>query len=142
MSYTEETLKTIYTSQHDRFQHTRTNLWKINITFWTLLVLAIFYKDKLPINNNWLIVLIGFILFGLHFLFVLTVQKNLETDKRIWLSIIKYWNDEWPKDIRFKIDTTGIKLKSLRARAWFWIVFSVCIVFVISNGTNFYKKLI
>lgn len=131
MKYSEEVLKIVYDSQHERFQQSRNNLWKINSTFWTLLVLAIFYKEKLPLYSNFLTILICLTLFVLHYLFVLTVQKNLETDKKVWMSILKYWNGDWPKGNEFRIDTNGVKNKELSTRAWFWIVFQMTFSFLL-----------
>jgi hypothetical protein len=131
MAYTEEILRDIYRIQHDRFQQSRNNQWKINITFWTLIVLAIYNKDKLPLHNNFTAILICFILLILHLVFVIIVQRNLETDKKIWVSILKYWNNELPKNEEFRIDIQGVKISDLKGRPWFWIVFQMAFTLVL-----------
>src|SRR6266496_559912 len=131
MKYSEGTLIEVYKAQHERFHQSRNNQWKINVTFWTLIVLAIFYKSKLPVTNFCWTLLICSIFFILHLFFVIKLQQNLQTDKKIWLDIIKYWNNEWPKDREFKIDTTSVKIKDLEPRAWFWILFQIAFTSVL-----------
>ena len=129
MKYSEEVLLKIYETQHERFHQSRNNQWKMNITFWTLIVLAIYYHDKLP--NTCLNFFICSVLFILHLVFTIRIQQNLQTDKRIWLDILKYWNDEFPKDTDFKINTRPVSIGKLEGRAWFWIIFQISFTFIL-----------
>lgn len=136
--YSEEILKIIYTTQNERFQDTRNNQWKINISFWTLCVLAISYKSKFNSVSDFWIFIVCILILMLHFLFIINIQKNLETSKRIWLKIIDFWDGSIQSE-EFKLDIKNIKVscKDFSAMGWFWIAFQIIISMILIS--LFYK---
>jgi|SRR5882724_12358971 len=128
MPYSKDMLIEIYKSQHERFRDSRSNQWRINITFWTLLVLAIAY-NQISIENSWL-TFICILLFGLHFAFIIIIQINFQTEKKVWSDIINFLNNpsvDIEKPMHYKVDTSSVKMHQLTTRAWFWISFQIII---------------
>ena len=74
----------VYKAEREQFNRTRELQWKINISFWTLLVLGINYSYKIRIMSmDWILILMIF-LFITYIVFVIFIQRSLDTNKKIW----------------------------------------------------------
>ncbi len=132
MPYSKEMLIEIYKSQQERFRDSRSHQWKINITFWTLLVLAISYK-QFNFGNFWMITLCA-VLLSLHLAYIVIIQRNLQTEKKVWCDIIDFLNNpevNIEKPMMHKIDTTSVETYKIIRRGWFWIFFQIMITIIL-----------
>ncbi len=116
----------VYKDRSSKFRNTQSIQWKMNLSIWTLLVLAIFHKTKMnlpTINDNCLtwgflfeIVVALFVIF-VHGYFCYKIQKSLNDDKAVMDQIAAELN----KGVNEKADVpVDLKAKS-NTSPWSWI---------------------
>lgn len=81
----------IYKERSSKFNQTRTIQWKMNLSIWTLLVFAIFYKEQMSLSVCGCFCercaclieeIIGIIVIVIHGAFCYFIQRSLDFDKK------------------------------------------------------------
>jgi hypothetical protein len=117
----------IYKLEVQKFEGTRNSQWKFNFSLWTLLILVIYYVDKLDILNTYYFVF-GLFVFTIHYFFVTQVQYSLESSKILRSTIVNNLND--PQKQNFIVDIKlKPKLSNLLSETFFarWIIYQCSI---------------
>lgn len=127
----------IYKDRSSKFRNTQSIQWKMNISIWTLLVLAIYYKSELhlpTINSSCLTwsfffeIVASLFIILIHGYFCYKVQKSLNNDKAVLNEIVNHLN----KDVNKKADIpVDYKAKSTIS-PWPWISIQVSVTSVLA----------
>jgi len=125
----------IYKDRSEKFKNTQVLQWKMNVSIWTLLALAIFYKHTLSLDLYFQIV-IGIILTTIHFWYCFKVQKSLQSDKSKKNEIIEKLN---------KLDGDVKLAQENEMKIWDWISWiiiqvaitaTLALIFILSSSLN------
>ena len=92
-------------SQNEKFNHTRQHQWKFNITFWSLIVLGIYFlnKEKFKIPFLPLCILCGLFLIA-HYLYALRIQVSLSHCKKNVDYLLNQLNQTNREDLLITLD--------------------------------------
>lgn len=125
----------VFNVRSAKFSNTQSIQWKMNISIWTLFVLAIFYDDKIIIPNlpcEHLVAkaLIGLVFIIIHVFFCETLQHSLECDKAVNDHIVDQMNNGIEERLPIHVDL-GMQPKTKKGGKWIAIQVSVSIVLYI-----------
>lgn len=81
----------VYKGRLEKFKNTQSIQWKMNLSIWTLLVLAIYYSDNIKLDACFLFAFLLAICV-IHFWYCILTQKSLNSDKAINDDIINQLN--------------------------------------------------
>lgn len=119
----EEVLE-IYKLEHARFNSFREIQWKMNVTFWTVIILGIAQVEIISRLNWYEIVVLSLLIFIAHLIFVVRTQLSLEASIKIERHIENELNDGLKDNI--SLDKTSITQKvRIRRRGWHWLIFQL-----------------
>jgi membrane protein YdbS with pleckstrin-like domain len=88
----EQFLIEVYKAEREQFNRTRELQWKINISFWTLLVLGIGNCEKFACELKGWSILISLLLLIVYVIFVSSTQHSLNENKRYWQKAFDFRN--------------------------------------------------
>jgi hypothetical protein len=108
----------VYKERGSKFKNTQSIQWRMNLSAWTLLVLAIHYKaDLVSTSCDWPCVYFPDLAITLipiiHFVYCVMTQSSLAFDKAASTHLLDQLNDTTNETITFKTDeiSSGIGLK-------------------------------
>lgn len=126
----------VYHDRSAKFKNTQSIQWKMNLSIWTILVLAIFYKSKInfPSCNGDCItwscgfqILMSLIVIFVHFSYCYRIQRSLDSDKAVKKSIVTQLNSSINPNLNVKIDLESESAKS----PWAWIVIQITVTAIL-----------
>ena len=126
----------VYKDRSAKFKNTQSLQWKLNLSIWTLLVLAIFNKGKmtLPGCDGTCIsqgcgfeIIIGVLLVIFHSYFCYQVQKSLDSDKVANNYIVKQLNANIKPDLNIHVEPS-LKPSSVQLS---WVIIQSFITLVL-----------
>jgi|GEM_PF-4051768 len=121
----------IYKDRASKFQNTQSIQWKMNLSIWTLLVLAIFRKENLKLPECTTILILS-MLVGVHLWYCVKTQRSLDFDKKVNNDIIKQLNDIEAPD--------GLKVKLNSGKStWPWVLLQVVVTIILAMVFYFEK---
>ena len=127
----------VYKDRSSKFTNTQLIQWRANISIWTLLALAINYKNQINLSttensDEWKLlpeIGIGLFLLFIHSSFAYKIQKSLEFDKKIKNEIIDQLNKSTnPNESNFVVDLPKEKNK---IAGWIILQVSVTLILII-----------
>jgi hypothetical protein len=107
----------IYKLEHARYNNFREIQWKMNVSIWTLLALAIRYADELKGLSLLVIISASFLIVVSHMIFVYRSQWSLKASRDFEKVLEKQLNGE--NDPVTVVRPENI---SLECRGWFWFL--------------------
>lgn len=120
----------VYRGEIIKFEGTRNTQWKFNISIWTLLSLAIFFKASLTKSDVWLLV-IGLFVIIVHTWFLVQIQNSLECSKKIRELIHNFLNSsEKQSTIPARI-RLGYKILLTETHFTFWVSIQIFITILL-----------
>lgn len=120
----------IYKQEVIKFEGTRNTQWRFNISFWTLLVLGIFYSDKLKLTPE-LSCTAGILIFIGHFLFVAQTQYSLECSKILRNKVVDFLNTNDEMAVITLINKPSCKLLWEKSFFFRWIFFQMFLTIIL-----------
>src|ERR1043165_4020810 len=134
---TREEAMEVYKDRSAKFKNTQGLQWKMNLSIWTLLALAIRFKNQMHFSDcvdNWFTwqcgseILIGAFLIFIHVWYCYKIQRSLESDKAV--------NDEITIQLNQTIDQMNVQVnlrqRPVRYRPWHWIIIQGGITLVLA----------
>lgn len=127
----------IYKDRSAKFENTQSIQWKMNLSIWTLLGLAIVAELKFDGNLVWF----GVAVILLHAWFCGRIQSSLESDKDLKKKIIKALNKIDEKKTETNFDSITVKLPKestgIGSRHWQWVfiqtsITTLLVIFLVS----------
>ena len=116
----------VYKGRLEKFKNTQSIQWKMNLSIWTLLALAIYYNGPInKLNTCFLLFLLGSICV-IHFCYCLKTQESLNDDKAVNDDIVKRLNK---KKKRVKVRFT--KKGEFSLTSFYWIILQTAITGVL-----------
>lgn len=108
----------VYLDRQTKFRNTQSIQWRMNISVWTLVALAIWLNQTTTTAVNPLVkVVASFIIIGIHFVYCLLTQFSLESDKAVANKIINKLCDK-QENLDFNPSLRG---DMTRVLPWLWI---------------------
>jgi Sec-independent protein secretion pathway component TatC len=126
----------VYEDRSKKFINTQAIQWKMNLSIWTLLTLAIFYKHQLDLPSCvehfitlkcGLEIFVGSILIFIHSKFCYKIQWSLDSDKAVKDDIVDQLNAD-TKEINVQLN---LAKEPLQFKPWEWIMLQVAITLVL-----------
>src|SRR5690349_18727954 len=117
----------VYKDRSAKFINTQSIQWKMNLSIWTLLAVAVYYNDKMRFpewdigcltDGHLFEILIGMILMVVHGSFCYKVQWSLDSDKAVKDDITKQLNQSSRNDVNILVD---LGKSPSKFRGWQWI---------------------
>ena len=119
----------VYNAEREQFNKTRELQWKINIAFWSLLVLGIKYSDEIFVNSKGESIIFFIILLVSYIVYVCGIQHSLNENKKFWqgafnsrFRTVHIHNHRAISDKNDKEDTNKIFIRSLM-----WVALQISI---------------
>ncbi len=117
----------IYKGRLEKFKNTQSIQWKMNLSIWTLLVLAIYKNDFIELNTCLLIILIFICL--IHLGYCILTQKSINSDKAVTDNIIDALKNSEQENVNIDVKLKG---KISNCPSWLWILLQTAITVVLS----------
>ena len=115
----------VYKGRLEKFKNTQSIQWKMNLSIWTLLVLAI-YKNDIIILNTYLMLIILFSICVIHFRYCSLTQKSLNDDKAVNIDIINQLNEIGQKNVIVDLTIKG------KHSNWPWVYLQTIITGILA----------
>ena len=128
-------------TERSRFAQTRNIQWKVNIGFWTLLILAIWFLDRKKIDCHCWVWLATFIFLAAHFIFALLTQKGLAASRKFSDSMMDALDAE-KNETFVSFDRRRVSRLHIGFYGWLWIILqmmptiSLIIILILKINTN------
>jgi len=118
----------IYKGRLEKFKNTQSIQWKMNLSIWTLLTLAIYNNNIFNNLDTCIKPIILFLISGIHLWYCILTQKSLNADKAIGDDIVEQLNEI--QDEQQQIIVT-LKKKGNHSN-WAWVVLQTAITVILS----------
>ena len=117
----------VYKCRSEKFKNTQSIQWKMNLSIWTLLVLAIYNNANIELNPYLFIILLS--ICSIHFVYCTLTQKSINADKAVNDNIIIELSNSDQQSVNIDVKTKG---KLSNWTSWFWIVLQTAITVILS----------
>ena len=122
----------IYKVRSEKFRNTQLIQWRMNISIWTLLVLAIFYKSDVALDDcNWRCIgltcvseIASVILIIIHGFYSKKTQESLNYDKTLNNEILENLNNE--------VTSITIDYKIKPSTSYWWVVLQTSVTAILA----------
>ena len=123
----------IYKVRSEKFRNTQLIQWRMNISIWTLLVLAIFYKSNVGfVHCNWHCIsltcsseiAIAIFVIIIHWCYCNMTQKSLNYDKALNTDILEQLNNE--------VTSIAIDYKIKPRSSFWWVILQTSLTVILA----------
>ncbi len=74
----------LFKAQFQRFENTRNIQWKINLAFWSMIIISGSFLHGKYYPNWWEVIVIIILFLGMHLGWTIPIQKSLDFDKNLF----------------------------------------------------------
>ena len=119
----------VYNGRLEKFKNTQSIQWRMNLSIWTLLALAIYKSDIVKTSLHFVfVILILLIICGIHFCQCSLTQKSINADKAVNDNIVVELNKIERENVKVDVTLKG----KLSKWSWIWILLQTTITVILS----------